>query len=107
VAAQEADLRLDSLTTAHVSPLLFDRVNQIGEDGWGAIRALIQPLRRLRLYLHAEPLQPDTLSDEVDDTLYRLSGLDKEVQDLFAGGPAHDILSSARNLRVLSLHLPP
>jgi hypothetical protein len=105
VAAQEADLRLDSLTMSHVSPLLFDRVHHIGENGWGAIRALVQPLRRLRLYLHVQNPEQDH-EDEVDDRIARIQGLYKEARDSFAAGPAHDILSSARELRVLKLHLP-
>jgi hypothetical protein len=105
VAAQEADLRPDSLTISHVSPLLFDRINQIGEDGWGAVRALIKPLRRLRLYLHVESPKLDE-NDEVGDSIARLNGLRDETRSIFAAGPAHDILSSARELRVLSLHLP-
>jgi hypothetical protein len=106
VAAQEADLRLDSLTISHVSPLLFDRVHHIGEDGWGAIRALVQPLRRLRLYLHVQNPERQDHEDEVDDRIARIQWLYKEARELFAAGPAHDILSSARELRVLSLHLP-
>ena len=37
-AAQHAGTRLDSLTLVHVSPMLFDRHDEVGEEEWHALK---------------------------------------------------------------------
>lgn len=104
-AAQHAGTRLDSLTLVHVSPTLFDRHGEVGEEEWHALKRLVQPLRRLRLFTHMSP--PDKNDDEEVDKLDPgIRQMQYDCEENFADGYLHEILSSATELRVLKLGMP-
>lgn len=105
-AAHHAGTKLDSITLAHVSPMLFDRYGEIGEEEWHALKRLVQPLRKLRLFTHMSP--PDKNDDgEVDDLDPGISQMQYDCEENFADGYLHEILSSATELRVLKLGISP
>lgn len=61
MAADRSGRKFDSLTLEAMSPAIFDKHFSVGLDQWCALKTLVQPLRRLRLYLQADTL------DEVDE----------------------------------------
>ena len=104
-AAQHAGTRLDSLTLAHVSPMLFDKHGDVGEEEWHALKQLVQPLRRLRMFTDMTP--PDPREDgEVDELDLGIRQMQFDCEQNFTDGYLHEILSSATELRVLKLGMP-
>lgn len=104
-AAQNAGTRLDSLTLASVSPKLFDRHGDVGEEEWRALKRLVQPLRRLRMFTQMTTPNP-TQDDEVDKLHLGITQMQFDCEQNFADGYLHEILSSATELRVLKLGMP-
>lgn len=105
IAAHHAGTKLDSLTLAHVSPMLFSRHGEIGEEEWHALKRLVQPLRRLRLFTHMSPTDEND-NEEVDDLDPGVRQMQYDREGNFADGYLHEILSSATELRVLKLGMP-
>jgi hypothetical protein len=104
-AVQHAGTKLESLTLAHVSPMLFDRHGDVGEDEWHALKELVQPLHRLRLFINVAP--PDNEdNEEVDDCDLGIRQIQMDSEQNFADGYLHEIISSATELRVLKLGMP-
>lgn len=87
-AVQEASIPLDSLTLRYVSPGLFG-ISSL------ALRAVVRPLRRLRMLI-----QFDTDTIEFEDW-----GADNMLY-LARMNNFRELLAEARDLRVLNLHLP-
>lgn len=106
MAAQQAGTKLDSLTLAQVSPTLFDPRSweEEGLDEWPALKALVQPLRRLRLWIHAQP--PEKSEVDFDASAPDIFSVHEQSDLAFQEGHLHEILSSASDLRVLKLGLP-
>lgn len=102
VATHTAGTRLDSLTLWRVSPLLFDRFNGVGENEWHALKALVQPLRRLRLFICCEP------RDDDEDLEFHpeIRRFQTQAEQIIKNGHLRDILSAASGLRELKLNLP-
>jgi hypothetical protein len=107
MVAQQAGMKLDSLTLAHVSPTLFDPLSWEGEGRiqWPALGGLVQPLRRLRMFIHAE--RPEKMEPgEADPRDPEMFSVHVQCDLAFGEGRLHNILSSASDLRVLKLGLP-
>jgi hypothetical protein len=102
IATHTAGTRLDGLTLWRVSPLLFDRFNGVGEDEWHALRALVQPLRRLRLFICCEPRD----DDENLEFHPEVRKFQTQAEQVIRKGHLRDILSAASDLRELKLDLP-
>ena len=62
MAANLSGRSFDSLTLAAISPAIFDKHVSVEVDQWRALKTLVQPLRRLRLYLQADA--PDEEEEE-------------------------------------------
>lgn len=106
MAAQQAGTRLDSLTLAAVSPLLFDVDVNVNAEEWSALKALVRPLRRLRLFTLVEPPDQEDQDGEIDYEEPDPEDFQLLVDDIFNSGNLHEILLEARDLRVLKLQLP-
>ena len=59
MAAKQAGTKLDSLTLLSLSPAIFYRGINATIDQWRALKTLVRPLRRLRLYLQADAPEED------------------------------------------------
>lgn len=106
MAASQAGTKLDSLTLAAISPLLFDKGGNIREDEWCALKALVQPLRRLRLFSFAEPPDREDRYLEFDDDDPGVEQTSFLSDDILEAGHLRELLSAAKDLRVLKLQLP-
>ena len=104
-AAHHAGTKLDSLTLRNVPPTIFDRHRDVGDGEWRALRALVKPLRRLRLWTNVDP--PDTEEcDEIDDLDPGIRPIQRQCGQIFEDGHLHEPLLSATELRVLELEMP-
>ena len=94
-AAAAAEHQLDSLTLAGIGYLLWNpRNNEQVSD----VKALVQPLRRLRL---------TTLSMTEAEELVASTIIASEATANFQAGRFREMLAVATNLRVLKLHFSP
>jgi hypothetical protein len=105
MAANLSRRSFDSLTLAAISPAIFDKHVSVEVDQWRALKTLVQPLRRLRLYLQADAPGEDD-EEEHDDLEPDYEQIYSQFLDFFENGHAHEIMSAASNLRVLKLQLP-
>lgn len=69
MAAQQAGTELNSLTLAGVSPWLFYRDGNFLTHEWDAIKALVRPLHRLRLYTYAQPPEEGDEDEDEDEEI--------------------------------------
>jgi hypothetical protein len=108
-ATDRCGLNLDSLTVAGTSHTIFDRCTDRGRSMSHALRALVRPLRRLRLFIQAWP--PRTL-DTSEDSSNSGSESDKEEiaqavchqsVSVLEEGHAWKFLAEALELRLLKL----
>jgi hypothetical protein len=103
-AAAQSGLELDSLTLLSLSPSIFDNGSAVKADQWRALKNLVRPLRRLRLFLQADAPEegdeeePDELEPDYEQVYHHFN----EILE----SHAHNILSVASNLRVFKLQLP-
>jgi hypothetical protein len=94
-AAATSNLQLDSLTLAGIGYLLWNPRNS---EQVSVVKALIQPLRRLRL---------STLSMTESEDRLMSAIIANEATANFQGGRFREMLAVATNLRVLKLHFSP
>ena len=116
MAAAQSGIELDSLTLLSLSPAIFDtsKGSGVGSDQWSALKTLVRPLRRLRLFLQADAPEEDdgegTDEDERNELDYESDEPDYEQMyhqfNEVLNTHAHEILSAATSLRVLKLQLP-
>ena len=104
MAAERSDIKLESLTLLSLSPAIFDKGVGVNADQWRALNNLVRPLRRLRLYLQADAPEEDD-KEEPDEHEPDYEQIFHQFND-FLDSHADEILSAARNLRVLKLELP-
>ena len=106
VAAAQSGIELDSLTLAPISPAIFD--TRLERHKRRALKSLVRPLRRLRLYLQADLTDEDDEDEdeEPDEHEPDYEQMYHQFHDYFLNGQAQEILSAATNLRVLKLRLP-
>ena len=96
-AAAQSGVELDSLTLLSLSPSIFDSGSAVRADQWSALKNLVRPLRRLRLFLQAdaseedEEEEPDELEPDYEQVYHHFN----EILE----SHAHKILSVASNLR--------
>ena len=104
MAVAQSGAELDSLTLLSLSPAIFDKDVGVDADQWRALKNLVRPLHRLRLYLQADAPEED---DEEEP-----NELEPDYEQMFPqfneflDSHAHEILLAASNLRVLKLQLP-
>lgn len=106
VAALQAGTKLDSLTLAHVSPILLDPQSweEEGTIEWPVLETLVQPIRRFRLFINVEPLEDKSgEAHSRDPTIFSVR---TQCELAFAEGHLYKVMSSASDLRVLKLGLP-
>lgn len=106
MAVHQTGTKLDSLTLAAISPFVFDKHGEIKENEWNALKALVQPLHRLRLFTSV--VTPD-LTDQDYEFDLEDPGADETqwaVDDVLEEGNLHELLSTAKDLRVLKLEMP-
>jgi hypothetical protein len=105
VAVQESGIVLDSLTLSYVSQELFAIRTP-------ALRALLRPLRRLRMVIHTLPLHED--QDGQDEITYSrfIRNYNDDSDERIRGSQyvarmihLRELLAEARDLRVLNLQL--
>ena len=94
-AAVTSNLQLQSLTLAGIGYLLWNSRNS---EQVSDVKALIQPLRRLRL---------STLSMTESEDRLMSAIIANEATANFRGGRFREMLAVATNLRVLKLHFSP
>lgn len=104
-AAYRAGTKLDSLTIRNVPPTIFDKHHGIGKEEWRALKALVKPLHRLRLWTNVDPPDEEEC-DEFDDLDPGIRQIQRRCEQIFEDGHLHDLLSSATELRVLKLGMP-
>jgi hypothetical protein len=103
MAAERSGLKLDSLTLLSLSPAIFGKGVNTKADQWRALKTLVRPLRRLRLYLQADaPGEDEEEPDEFEPDYEQVFHQFNENLNFHA----HEILSAASKLRSLKLQLP-
>jgi hypothetical protein len=108
-AVARSHLKLDSLTIAGLSHTIFARSTEKGHDMSHALRTLVGPLRRLRLFIQAWPAEPQHGSDYPEWTaedVAILPAVRQQSISVFEEGHARKVLAQARELRILKLELP-
>lgn len=108
-ATQSSGVELDSLTIAGLSHTIFERSTDRGKSMSLALRALVRPLRRLRLLIQAWPPEPQELPDpesDRDEEGVVISVVQRQSVSVYEDGNTHEVLAGAGGLRVLKLELP-
>jgi hypothetical protein len=108
-AVWHSGLKLDSLTLAGISHAIFLTRTERGKSLSRALRVLIRPLRRLRLYIQAWAPAEGKLgvSDESSDSDAEvIESVRTDTSSIFEEGNFRKILNVAKELRVLKLEFP-
>jgi hypothetical protein len=108
-AVWHSRLKLDSLTLAGISHAIFLTRTERGKLLSRALRVLIRPLRRLRLYIQAWAPADEKLgvSDESSDSDAEvIQSVRTDTSSIFEEGNFRKILNVAKELRVLKLEFP-
>lgn len=117
-AIEHSGLKLDSLTLAGISHTIFDRSTERGYTMSHALRAVVRPLRRLRLFIQAWPPEVSDRAESSSSSDLNSSGSDSSEDihqteairlksvSVFEQGHARKVLAEARELRALKLELP-
>jgi hypothetical protein len=108
-AIQSSEVKLDSLTIAGLSHTIFERSTDRGKAMSSALKALVRPLRRLRLLIQAWPPEPQELPDpesDRDEEGVVISVVQRQSVSVYEDGNAYEVLAEVGELRVLKLELP-
>jgi hypothetical protein len=108
-AVWHSGLKLDILTLAGISHAIFLTRTERGKSLSRAMRVLIRPLRRLRLYIQAWAPADEKLgvSDESSDSDAEvIESVRTDTSSIFEEGNFRKILNVAKELRVLKLEFP-
>jgi hypothetical protein len=102
-------VKFDSLTIAGLSHTIFEGSTDRGKAMSRALRALVRPLRRLRLLIQAWPPEPQELPEpesDLDEEGVAMSVVQRQSVSVFEDGHDYEVFAQAGDLRVLQLELP-